>query len=191
MLDDYGFELFDENQFPQGYLITIRTFGTWLHGDSRESVSRNGGNIYDTPRSPPNERLEKWMIEEMKSHAFLLTKEQRRVVEKSVKDLCDRRGYTLHAQNARTNHAHIVLTAQRKPERIIVDLKANATKFLRAEELVSPTTRVWSRGKSRRYLWKPRNVIAAINYTLYGQGDVPFISEEWEDFDPEGGSDDT
>lgn len=124
------------------------------------------------------------MAEEMKSPPFLLTQRQRAVVEASVKELCDRRGYLLHAQNARTNHVHIVLTAQRKPERIIVDLKANATKFLREAGLVSTSERMWSRGKSRRYLWKPRNVNAAINYTLYGQGDVPFVFEEWEDFDP-------
>ncbi|HMT07731.1 MAG TPA: hypothetical protein PKA82_06975 [Pyrinomonadaceae bacterium] len=23
---------FDENEFPLGYLITFRTYGTWLHG---------------------------------------------------------------------------------------------------------------------------------------------------------------
>lgn len=183
MLDDYGFEEFEENQFPRAYLLTPRTFGTWLHGDSRESVARNGRNIYGTPRIPPNERLEKWMAEEMKSPPFLLTRRQRGVVKTSVKELCDRRGYLLHAQNARTNHVHVVLTAQRKPERIIVDLKANATKFLRDAGLVSASERVWSRGRSRRYLWKPRNVVAAINYTLFGQGDIPFVSEEWEDFD--------
>ena len=138
------------------------------------------------PRIAPNRRLEKWMIEEMKSPPFILTTRQRSVVEASVIDLCNRRGYVLRAQNARTNHAHVVLSAQRKPERIIVELKANATKFLRDAGLVSRTEHVWSRGRSRRYLWKPRNVRAAINYTLYGQGDVPFVSEDWEEFDPEG-----
>jgi REP element-mobilizing transposase RayT len=183
MLDDYGFEIFEENQFPLAYLLTIRTYGTWLHGDARGSVARNGGNRYGTPRLSPNEYLEKWMIEEMNSPPFILTTKQRKVVEEAVVDLCDRRGYLLRAQNARTNHVHVVLSAQRKPERIIVEIKANATKFLRDRGLVSTTARVWSRGKSRRYLWKPRNVNAAINYTLYGQGDIPFVSEDWEEFD--------
>jgi hypothetical protein len=40
MLDDYGFEIYEENTFPLAYLITLRTFGTWLHGDERGSVSR-------------------------------------------------------------------------------------------------------------------------------------------------------
>ena len=32
MLDDHGFEIYENNAFPQAYLLTIRTFGTWLHG---------------------------------------------------------------------------------------------------------------------------------------------------------------
>ena len=131
MLDDYGFEIFEENQFPQADLLTIRTFGTSLHGDVRESVARNGWNRYGPPRIPANEQLQEWMLEEMKSPPFWLTRKQRGVVEDSVKDLCHRRGYFLHAQNARSNHVRVVLTAQRKPERIIVEIKANATKFLR------------------------------------------------------------
>src|SRR5687768_18515778 len=99
MLDDYGFEIFEENQFPLAYLLTIRTFGTWLHGDARGSVARNGGNIYGTARLAPNQALEKWMIEEMKSRPYILTTRQRKVVEASVIDLCDRRGYLLRAKN--------------------------------------------------------------------------------------------
>ncbi|MFL6466717.1 MAG: hypothetical protein ACJ72Z_02025, partial [Pyrinomonadaceae bacterium] len=91
-----------------------------------------------------------------------------------------RKKHQLHALNVRSNHVHAVLTAQRKPERIIVELKTNATKFLREAGQVGPEERVWSRGKSRRYLWKPRNVIAAVNYVLFGQGDEFFVSEEWE-----------
>jgi hypothetical protein len=33
MLDDYGFEIYEENEFPIAYLLPVRTFGTWLHGD--------------------------------------------------------------------------------------------------------------------------------------------------------------
>lgn len=32
MLDEYGFEIYEENEFPIAYLLTFRTFGTWLHG---------------------------------------------------------------------------------------------------------------------------------------------------------------
>ena len=44
----------DDNQFPLAYLITFRTFGTWLHGDDRGSMDRHGKNIYGTERIAPN-----------------------------------------------------------------------------------------------------------------------------------------
>ena len=124
------------------------------------------------------------MIEEMKRPPRLLNKMERTIVEDSIKELCVRKGYGLQASNVRTNHAHSVLTAQRGPERIIIEMKANATKFLREAGLAGETERIWSRGKSRRYLWKPRNVIAAVNYVLYGQREEIFVSDDWEDHVP-------
>ncbi len=47
------------------------------------------------------------------------------------------------------------------------------------EALFAQELKAWSRGKSRRYLWKPRYVLAAIDYVLYGQGWIPF--ETWMD----------
>ncbi len=170
-LDEYGFEVWEENTFPLAYLLTFRTFGTWLHGDERTSVKRDGFNHYGTPRIPSNERLENWMIEEMRHPPFILNGHMRAVVEEAIHDLCKRRGFGLNAVHVRTNHAHAVVSAAKKPERIIDGLKANATKMLREAGLVDRETRIWSRGRSRRYLWKPRHVQAAIEYTLYGQGD--------------------
>ena len=180
MLDEYGFEIFENNDFPQAYLLTIRTFGTWLHGDGRHSVGRNGKNVYGELDILPNEGLEKWMTEEMRYPPRVLNSRERKVVQDSIVELCTRKTYLLHALNVRTNHTHIVLTAQRKPERIIIEIKANATKWLREAGLAKATERIWSRGKSRLYLWKPKNVISAVNYVLYGQGEEIFVSEEWE-----------
>ena len=174
MLDDYGFEIYEENVFPLAYLLTFRTYGTWLHGDERTSVGRNGQNVYGTPRITGTPKLEKWMIEEMKCPAVILNPQMRETIDVAIKEICKRREYYLQAVNVRTNHVHAVVSAQRKPERLIVDLKANATKMLRESLLFAHDAKIWSRGKSRRYLWKPRHVAAAIDYVLYGQGDVPF-----------------
>jgi hypothetical protein len=38
---------------PLAYFIMFRSYGTWLHGDSRGSVDRLH-NTYGTPRLPPN-----------------------------------------------------------------------------------------------------------------------------------------
>ena len=169
-LDEFGYEVWEENTFPLAYLLTFRTYGTWLHGDERSSV-RDGWNTYGHPKYRPNPRLEKWMAEEMNADRFILTNEMRLLVDSAIRQVCYKREFPLHAVNVRTNHAHAVLSAARKPERIVDALKANATKLLRQSGLIGPDTKVWSRGRSRRYLWKPRQVHAAIEYTLYGQGD--------------------
>jgi hypothetical protein len=69
-LDEYGYEVWDENTFPLAYLITFRTFGTWLHGDGRTSVKRDGWNRYGHHRYPPNETLHRWMTDEMEQEAI-------------------------------------------------------------------------------------------------------------------------
>src|SRR5258707_2268858 len=49
---------FDDNEFPLAYLITLRTYGTWLHGDERGSMDRKH-NVYGTSKIAPNSRLNK------------------------------------------------------------------------------------------------------------------------------------
>ena len=170
-LDEYGYETWEENTFPLAYLLTFRTFGTWLPGDERTSVKRDGWNTYGHHHYPHNKTLEKWMAEEMNQRPFILNDQMRVVVDAAVRELCRKRGFPLHAVNVRTNHAHTVVSAAQKPERIVDALKANGTKFLREAGLIGAGAKVWSRGRGRRYLWKPRHVQAAIEYTLYGQGD--------------------
>lgn len=76
--------------------------------------------------------------------------------------------------NVRTNHAHAVVSATVNPEKIVNDFKAYATRRLRSEGLIGLERKVWSRGASTRYLWKPRHVLAAVDYVLYCQEDIPF-----------------
>jgi hypothetical protein len=71
------------------------------------------------------------------------------------------------------------VSAQLKPERIINAFKSNATRALREQGLVEPDAQIWSRGKSRRYLWKPRSVTLAIDYTLNQQGENLIDFDTW------------
>src|SRR5882672_3802542 len=48
---------FDDNEFPLAYLITLRTYGIWLHGDERGSMDRKN-NIYGTSTIAQNPRLQ-------------------------------------------------------------------------------------------------------------------------------------
>ena len=168
MFSDYEY---DYNDFPLAYLITIRTYGTWLHGDERTSVERHGKNIYGTPRIAPDSEMEKRMAENMTQKPFLMNAAQRSCVEETVVEVCEKRQYILKAVNVRTNHFHAVVSAECKPEPIIHAFKSYATRNLRKDNLIEMDRIVWSRGKSRRYLWKPRHVSLAIEYVLYGQGD--------------------
>lgn len=170
-LDADGFEVWDEKTLPLAYLITVRTYGTWLHGDERTSVKRDGWNHFGHPRYRPNASLESWMRAEMNGDPVLFCETMRNIADVAVRDLCKHRGYSLYALNVRSNHLHAVIAAAMKPERIADAVKAAVTKSLRLAGYFSMEAKVWSRGRSRRYLWKPSHVKAAVEYTHFGQGD--------------------
>ncbi len=50
------------------------------------------------------------MRDNMKEERVLLNESQRSVVEKTIAEVCDYRGYDLKAINVRSNHAHIVVS---------------------------------------------------------------------------------
>lgn len=166
-------EDYEENEFPLAYLITFRTYGTWLHGDERTSVSRQLKGIIDI-----NVPLKERMKEEMTGKPIILDPHQRQVVQVSVKEVCLHRNYTLYAVNIRSNHGHAVIGAKAKPERIADNLKAYSTRRLREAGLIPSDVKVWSRGRSRKYLWKTRHLDAAIDYVLYCQSNLPFELED-------------
>ena len=174
MLDDYGFELYENNEFPLAYLITFRTFGTWLHGDERHSTRRNRKSERGSKHIPINIPLKEKMNAAMQAAPVLLDPLQRKVVDQAIREVCEVRQHPLHAVNVRSNHAHSVISAMCSPERLADTLKAYSTRRLRETGLIAPDGRVWARGRSRRYLWKPHHVEAAVAYVLYGQGDVQF-----------------
>lgn len=163
---------FDYNEFPLAYLITFRCYGTWLHGDERGSVDRHGRNIYGTPRIAPNQKLKDADAKLLKNPPVVLDQAQRTVVERAINNFCAFRGYVLQAVNARSNHVHCVVTAACDPESVMSAFKANATRELRESGLMSANKKTWERHGSTRYLWKPRHVALAIEYVLYGQGDL-------------------
>ena len=73
--------------------------------------------------------------------------------------------------NVRTNHIHAVITAQCKPEKVLAALKANATRKLREAACWKSNDSPWADGGSRRYLWTDQDVVNAIAYVEYDQGE--------------------
>ena len=165
----------DDNDFPLAYFIIFRTYGTWLHGDERRSVdTHDDKNVYGAPDREPNANLKNKMKENMKEEPITVDLKQRRLIKEAIKEVCNFRGYRLLALNVRTNHVHVVVSAARKPESIAEEFKKFSTIKLRNTGNLHKNKKLWSRGRSRKYLWKQRDVDSAINYVLYGQGDSPF-----------------
>src|ERR1700733_9375120 len=52
------------------------------------------------------------------------------VVLKSLREACSCRGWTLLAAHVRTNHVHVVTTANCKPEQVMTALKAYGSRAL-------------------------------------------------------------
>ena len=166
---------FDCNDFPLAYLITVRCYGTWLHGADRLSVDRHGLNVYGRERRAANPALEQIMRRNMRRQSVILNENQRAVIKTAISEVCDHRGYNLWAISVLTNHFHAVVSAQ--PEPIADAFKSYSTRRLRAVGLIGSDVRPWARGKSRRYLWKPKHLSRAIDYVLFGQGDLPSFDD--------------
>jgi REP element-mobilizing transposase RayT len=151
------------------YFLTFRTYGTWLHGDERGSVDRQR-NRFATPMLPENRSWRSHQEELLQQPPVVFSERQRHVCQQAMVETCRYRRWTLRAINVRTNHVHVVLSADVLPERVMNDLKAYATRALRRSKLVGDTQRVWSYHGSTRLLYTPDRVQQACIYTVEQQG---------------------
>jgi hypothetical protein len=129
------------------FFYTWTTYGTWLPGDERGWFKRGGG--LQTPD---------WMRELeaallMTAGALVLDAAQRHVVEKTVADHCRIRKWVLHAVNCRTNHVHVVVTADRKIHEVREQFKAWCTRKLKEHQQALPQN---NRTASREKWWTER-----------------------------------
>jgi len=161
---------FNDDHKAIAYFITFRTYGTWLHGDSRGSVDRFH-NQYGTPRLPPNKSREKYMKRLMKRPPVRLSLKQRKVVEESIREACKTRKWIFWASNARTNHVHSVVTADCGSKEARAILKAGATKAMRRKGGWRSKRSPWADRGSRRKVYTQKQLMAAIDYVVYDQGE--------------------
>ncbi len=161
---------FQDRSEPLGYFISFRCYGTWLRGDKRGAVNRRSFNTVGTPKMSPNENLERSDRNQLKNAPVLLETKRRSVVEAAIREVCAFRGIVLIAINVRTNHVHLVILTNRRPEPIMDAFKAYATRRLREKGLIGADNKVWSRHGSTRYLWTEAHVSSAVEYVVNGQG---------------------
>lgn len=161
---------FNSDHTPIAYLITFRGYGTWLHGDGRGSVDRYH-NAYGTPMLPHNIQRRQYEQRLLKQPPVNLNAKQRIAVEKGIRETCTFRKWTLWAFNIRTNHIHSVVSADRKPEVILNTLKANATRSMREAGCWTREASPWAYRGSKRRIWTEQQLLNAIAYVLYDQGE--------------------
>ena len=163
--------MWNDTDLPLAFLITFRTYGTWLHGDERGSVDREHRR-YKTPYAPPNEKRSDHNRSLLKQEPLLLNAAQRAAVAKAIEETCSFRNWPLHAFNVRTNHVHVVVSiGAKKPELALNALKANATRQMREDGCWQSRRSPWVDRGSKRYLWNEKSVALAVDYVVNGQGD--------------------
>lgn len=160
---------YSDERIPLGYLITFRSYGTWLPGEPG-SVDRFH-NVYGTPRLTGDEKRKQYNRRLLEQPPVKLTAPKRAAVLSAIRETCDIRKWELWASNIRSNHVHAVISATCKPERILNALKANATRKMRESGCWASDRTPWVRRGSKRYLWTERDLNNAIAYVLYDQGE--------------------
>jgi len=145
------------------YFLTWATYGTWRPGDCRDWVEyRHGWRFPDAVRE-----LEAGG--KMTEDVCRLSVEQREAVEKQIAETCRHRGWYLHAVNCRSNHVHVVVSADRaRPKKIRSDLKAWATRCLK-EQFDATRENWWAERGSIRFVWDDSSLEAAVMYVAEGQ----------------------
>lgn len=151
---------------PLAYFLTWPTYGTWLPGDERGWVLHGKG--FQPPSPIRQESAERRMTES----ACLLDTAQRGLVEKTICDHCKIRQWHLYAVNCRSNHVHIVVAADRKPEVVRDQFKAWCSRKLNELQQSRNMPRRknwWTERASRRYLGDEDSLETAIKYVLEAQ----------------------
>ncbi|MEO8540210.1 MAG: hypothetical protein ABI577_10760 [bacterium] len=153
---------------PLVYFLTFVTYGSWLHGDDRGSVDVRATGPED-PREQPNVGWRGWERAGARSGEVTFDARFRFEGDSALRERCAFAGWHVLALNVRTNHVHMVISAELAPERVLT-LKSWATRRLVANGLSTQGAKVWARHVSTRYLWSNRDVEGAVDYVLNRQG---------------------
>jgi len=155
---------------PIAYFITWSCYATWLHGDTRGSVDP-AHNSFGTPRLSENTRINNSDASLATYPPVTLSTQERELVDRCIRDHCQFRGWTLHALNVRTNHVHVVVSANVPPEKVMGEFKSWCSRRLREGGMLPADQPVWTRHGSTRYIWRLGEMDDVVKYTLEAQDD--------------------
>jgi REP element-mobilizing transposase RayT len=152
------------------FFITFACYGSHLHGDESGSVDRNH-NIPGSRLAEANPGRVDAMRQQMDQVPYLLDKDRRMTVLDALREVCSHRGWNLWAAHVRTNHVHVIVEAEVRPENVMNALKSYASRSLNRLGTDGPDRKRWARHGSTRWLWKDEDVQEAIRYVVSGQGE--------------------
>ncbi len=154
---------------PIAYLITFRTYGTWLAGDERGSIDKYH-NKYGGARAVESPERNAIHNTRLKSPPFLLNAASRKLVEEAIREVCLFRNWILTALNVRTNHVHVVVSGDAPSGKMLNDFKAYSTRKLRDGSQWKFDHSPWVDKGSKRNLWTEAHIGTASEYVINGQG---------------------
>src|SRR5215831_10844315 len=128
------------------------------------------GNVPGTPVLEENSARAAFEEQCMDQPPYHLDQIRRDAVLQAIQEVCGHHGWSLLAAHVRSNHVHAVVETETRPERIMSDFKAYASRRLNWMKLDQPNRKRWARHGSTRWLWKPQHVSAAIQYVVDEQG---------------------
>lgn len=169
----------DSPEWPLAYLITFRTYGSWLPGDARGTVDRDH-HLAGQPYLPPDGRRAAKASQLLVDAPLEFNLVQRKSVETAIRAVSLHRGWLLEAIAVRSNHVHLVVSAQETPERVMNAFKSWGTRALNEAGLVDRGDKVWARHGSTRYLWQSSSLSDACRYVLEHQDGERFGGSEGE-----------
>ncbi len=163
------------------WLLTNTTYGTWLPGDERGSVTSVREDQsdpirleHDLPGEPWEDAisgLQRSARELMQGPPIFLDLKKADALLAQFQETAACRGWQLKAVAVMKNHFHLVVAVVDDPEprKILADFKAYGTRKLNALYGAPPSKTWWTTNGSKRKLKDEAAIRNAINYVLYKQ----------------------
>jgi len=158
------------------YLITWACYGAWLPG--KEGAIPRTNNRFGSRLPQANAYMERHSRQRMPQPAYSLDDTRRQAALNSIVQVCSYRQWRLLAAHIRTNHVHVVVTADRSPERVMNAMKAYASRTLNDSLESGAAVKRWARHGSTRYLWTRDEIQAAVHYVVRRQGVAMAVFEQ-------------
>jgi REP element-mobilizing transposase RayT len=106
----------------------------------------------------------------MQQPAYQMDAEEREIALAAIRQHAEFRGWKMLAAHVRSNHVHLVVAGDSKPERMMTEFKAYTSRALNRRDPAGANRNRWTRHGSTRWLDTENSGRRAIEYTVAEQG---------------------